>query len=270
MSEKTVYDIATKHDIMEGAPNRTLESAILIMGTRNFRRLPITKLGKLRGILTVTDIIRAIAEKGLPDGFEEKISDWMTEKPKTVTSDTSISAAVELMSQGNFGSLLIVDEGSDLLRGIVTERDILRHFKDDSFTRKLSDLDQSMISRDLVKIQKSTSLIDAIKKMNEAGTHRMLTYDGDKLSGIVTANSITALCSVEREEIAANRNFLSSITVDFVATSNVITAEVDTKLSDAIDLMVKENIGTLPLTKDGEIVGIFSERTLIHVLGKMK
>lgn len=268
LSTPTVYDIATKHDIIEGAPNRTLESAILIMGNKNFRRLPITKLGKIRGILTVTDIIRAIAKVGLPDAFDEEISDWMTRIPKTVDPATSVYDATKMMSAGNFGSLLIVDHGSDILKAIITERDILRHVKDEKFEVNMKTMDKDLLTNDLIKIDKSLILEEALKIMNDARTHRILTFDGEELVGILTANSITALCSNQREEISQNRNFLKSIDANYVASNDVITMDIDNSISNAIDLMVAENIGSLPLLEDGKVVGIFSERTLIHYLAQ--
>jgi len=267
LSETTVYDIATKHDIIEGAPNRTLESAILIMGTKNFRRLPITKLGKIRGILTVTDIIRAIALKGLPEAFDEEITDWMTKIPKTVDPSTTIKDATKMMSAGNFGSLLIVDHGSDILKGIVTERDILRFEQNSELDIALADIDQTLLTEGFVRVDKSVSLEDAIKMMNDARTHRILTFDGDEISGILTANSITELCSKEREEISQNRNFLKSINADFVASNNVISMDYNNTIAEAVRIMVRENIGSLPLVKDGKVMGIFSERSLVHFLG---
>ena len=102
--------------------------------------------------------------------------------------------------------------------------------------------------------------------MNDAKTHRILTFDGDELSGILTANSITQLCSAEREEISHNRNFLSSINADFVASKDIITMNYDNSLTAAVELMVKENIGSLPLLENGKVIGIFSERTLVHYL----
>jgi CBS domain-containing protein len=239
------------------------------MGTQKFRRLPITKLGKIKGILTVTDIIRAIAKIGLPDAYQEKIIDWMTPDPKTIHPDTTIIKATKIMSEGNFGSLLLTDD--DILKGILTERDILREFRDEKWDqKKISDFGDDLIKTGLVRIKADLSLEEAIKEMDKYKTHRVLTIDDNgKLQGILTANDITGLSSREREEINANPNFLKSLTAQFVATEDVLTGTMDMSLSDAVDIMCRKGIGSLPLIKNDDVVGILTERSIVHIIANM-
>lgn len=53
-----------------------------------------------------------------------KIAEVMTDRPRAVTSQTSISDAARLMGEEDVGSLPIVDDGTRLV-GIVTDRDIV-------------------------------------------------------------------------------------------------------------------------------------------------
>lgn len=273
ITQKTIIEIATTVDsgIIEGAPNRTLESAILIMGRKKFRRLPITKLGKIRGILTVTDIIRAISLKGLPDAFDEPISDWMTNTPRTMLSNTTIIQASKVMSEENFGSLLIVEhEDPEMLSGIVTERDILRFYRNDDWENlKLSDLPKEILTKGLVKVNYRESLENAIKLMYNNQTRRVLNIDENgKLMGILSANDITTLCSKEREEINENPNFLKSLTTHFVGSKEILTTTMDVSLKEAVETMCDNNIGSLPIVENNEIVGLISERTVVHIIAK--
>lgn len=272
IENKTVYEIGTTYDLIEGAPNRTLESAILIMGMKKFRRLPITKLGKIKGILTVTDIIRAIAVKGLPEAYDEKISDWMTLTPHTVNADTTVVEATRMMVQGGFGSLLITDpDNPEILKGIVTERDILHLHTDETWdNKKISDLDDKLIKKGLSTVHQKESLEEAIRKMDANKTHRILTVDDNqKLVGILTANDITSLSSREREEIHENKNFLKSIDANYVSTTNILTAKLDTQVSEAISIMRENNIGSLPILDNDQIVGVFSERSIVKMIAEM-
>ncbi|MHA2091629.1 MAG: CBS domain-containing protein [Candidatus Kariarchaeaceae archaeon] len=267
-----MFDIATKYDIIEGAPNRTLESAILIMGVKKFRRLPITKLGKIKGILTVTDIIRAIAKTQLPHAYKEKITEWMTENPKTIHLNASVIEAAQLMSEGNFGSLLLVDQDDDILKGIVTERDFLRHYRSDSWVNMtLADIEPRLLSQGVVKIRSNLSMDGVIQRMNQNKTHRVLIVDeSDKLMGILTANDITSLCSKEKEEINENPNFLKSLTAQYLTTPNVTTTNLEMPLSEAVEIMCAKGIGGLPILKSGEIIGMLTERTIVHIIANLK
>jgi CBS domain-containing protein len=46
----------------------------------------------------------------------------------------------------------------------------------------------------------------------------------------------------------------------------LITVDADTDVSDAIDLMLKKNISSVPVTQDGKIVGVVTKNSLIQAL----
>ena len=48
------------------------------------------------------------------------------------------------------------------------------------------------------------------------------------------------------------------------ASSEIITCDVDTPVRDVVALLDSRRIGALPVMKAGEVVGIFSERDVIH------
>jgi len=236
------------------------------MGNKKFRRLPITKLGKIKGILTVTDILRAISKVGLPNAFDELISDWMTHEPKTSNDNMLILDAVKMMSDGNFGSLLIINEETMTLKGIMTERDVLMRYKDKTMDKKLCDIDPSHLAKGMVKVELSKTLEEVINVMTKNKVHRVLTEENGQINGILTANDITQLCSREREELIHNPNFLKSVTAQFISTSNLTTIDINNSIADCVELMAKYNIGSLPVTSDGEVVGIFTERDYLHII----
>ena len=48
------------------------------------------------------------------------------------------------------------------------------------------------------------------------------------------------------------------------ASSDIVTCEVDMPVRAVIALLDSRRIGAMPVMKDGEVVGIFSERDVIH------
>ncbi|MNR39640.1 Inosine-5'-monophosphate dehydrogenase [compost metagenome] len=54
------------------------------------------------------------------------ISQVMTSKPKTVSSDTSIRELAEIFAKEDFHALPVVDNGE--LKGIVTTTDVVKYF----------------------------------------------------------------------------------------------------------------------------------------------
>lgn len=271
---KPVIDIG-EEDIIGCASNRNIESAILILGSKNFRRLPITKLGKIEGILTITDIFDVISKVGILEAFKERIDTWMTTKPKVCDLNSSIPDAIDVMNSHNIGSLLLVDpENPEMCKGIVTERDILFHYECDHWKNiTLKDIEQEYLTEGFCMIDYAASLVDAINVMTMNKTHRIIvkSKEGDGIYGLLSANDITKLITEEREEIANNSNFLTSITAGYVSSGKMMTVNHDVTLLAAVKLMRKENFGALPVMGvDGKIIGLFSERSLLHYIGKHK
>ena len=58
---------------------------------------------------------------------------------------------------------------------------------------------------------------------------------------------------------------LSKVTVDRIMTKEVISVTVDTPLEKAARIMADSKIGGLPVTRDGEVVGIITETDMFKV-----
>lgn len=50
------------------------------------------------------------------------------------------------------------------------------------------------------------------------------------------------------------------------ASSDVITCDVDMTMREALSILAQRRIGALPVMRQGEVVGIFSERDVIYCL----
>jgi CBS domain-containing protein len=269
LKEFKVWDVCTKHDVSEGAPNRTLESAILIMGSKGFRRLPITKIGKIHGILTISDLLRAISEIGFPNTYKASISEYMTLNPKTIHLDESLYKASKIMTEGNFGSLIVVGDTPDKIQGIITERDILRAsanmgFKSDM---KVKDIGVELLKYDVLSSDENTPLMEVIKQMVVNHHHRIVVTSSNNVIGVVSAINILNLISKEKEEIKSNPNFLESLNLKFLITNDLITVTMDTPILEAIETMTASGLGGLPVVEDGKLMGMFTERSLVHYFG---
>lgn len=90
--------------------------------SRNIRGAPVVDgTGKLVGVITMNDIIRACSE----GKFNARVKDYMSSPPITIRDSDDILKAVELMNRYNIGRLPVVDSSGRLV-GIVTRTDILK------------------------------------------------------------------------------------------------------------------------------------------------
>jgi CBS domain-containing protein len=114
----------------------TVEPAVSIievarrMVERNVGAVLVVEDGRLTGIMTERDLMRAVA-RGLHD--DAVVGDCMTAHPETIAPDDTIEHAAVLMIHGGFRHLPVVD-GDDLV-GVLSIRDLVPLVLEDSAPR---------------------------------------------------------------------------------------------------------------------------------------
>ncbi len=138
-------------------PDDYLATAQAKMQTGRFRRLPVVKDEHLVGILTDRDLRQHM-------GFLErtKVNVAMTEDLVTVTPETTLEEAAQVLLKRKIGGLPVVKDGR--LAGIITTSDILQAFLD-----VMGASDESTIRIDLLLEGEGYDLADASKTVAEEG-----------------------------------------------------------------------------------------------------
>lgn len=109
-----------------------LTAALRLMKANSIRRLPVVRDNKLVGIVTWGDIREASASDVTSLSVFElgylmdrvRAGRFMTRQPITVTPDTTIVRAAQLMLEHKIGGLPVLENGE--LVGILTESDLFR------------------------------------------------------------------------------------------------------------------------------------------------
>lgn len=115
----TVGDVMRREPVMI-APEDTLGEAAEKMVAANAGAALVSDFGRMIGILTERDILRAVG--GRTHSSEARVREWMTKDPVTVTADVSKEEAARIMLERNFRHLPIV-EGERAV-GIVSLRQV--------------------------------------------------------------------------------------------------------------------------------------------------
>lgn len=122
------------HPVVTVDSRATLADAVATMRRHGIRRLPVLRRGRLAGIVTWTDLMRAHpsnvsdpSELDTPEVLlEATAGDIMTPDPVTIGPDAPIEAAAVIMRRDKIGALPVVEERS--LVGIITESDLFEAF----------------------------------------------------------------------------------------------------------------------------------------------
>lgn len=127
-----VSTIMTK-DVISVSEKGSLDEVVSIFKNKSIRHLPVKEGNKVVGIISRTDINRLTfgALFDNQEGIDAAVLDMlnipqvMSDKPRTVTSDTTIREVAEIFSEAEYHSLPVVD--NDELRGIVTTTDVIKY-----------------------------------------------------------------------------------------------------------------------------------------------
>ena len=113
-----------------------------------------------------------------------KVKDVMTERPRAVTPQTSLTEVAELMEAEDVGAIPVVED--DRLVGIVTDRDIVvRAIAKGKDPRGMPAVEVS--SRELVTVNPDDDLSDALELMAQHQVRRLaVTGEDERLVGVVS------------------------------------------------------------------------------------
>ncbi|MGE3540366.1 MAG: CBS domain-containing protein [Candidatus Tectimicrobiota bacterium] len=115
--------------------NDTLLTVDERMTTKHLRHLPVVEQGDVVGLVTQRDLFKAAMSSTM--GYGEKaqkaylqsvrVKEVMVYPVVTVTPETPVTEAIDMIIQRGLGCLPVLEEGK--LVGIVTKTDLLRYLR---------------------------------------------------------------------------------------------------------------------------------------------
>ena len=117
----TLGELMTR-EVLAVQPEDTLGEAAERMAGADVGSAAVLEHGRLIGILTERDVLRAVA--GRVHSSEARVREWMTPDPVTADKETSATEGLETMMERGFRHLPVVE--GDRTLGIVSIRDLMR------------------------------------------------------------------------------------------------------------------------------------------------
>ena len=122
--KKKVIEVASQ-DLITLNPSISIREAAQVLTKEGIEGAPVIENGEVIGVLTLSDITKAIAQ----NKEKLKVKDIMSLRIITVEADMMIADAVEVMNHNNIGRLIVIDE-KGVPRGIITRTDLLNKIAD--------------------------------------------------------------------------------------------------------------------------------------------
>ena len=117
----TLADVM-RTEVIDVAPEDTLGEVAERMSAVNVGAVVVKDYGRLIGILTERDMLKAMAAR--VHTSEARVRQWMTEDPITVPTDTDLEEAAKIMLENGFRHLPVIGELGQVI-GIASLRRVV-------------------------------------------------------------------------------------------------------------------------------------------------
>ena len=107
-----------------------------------------------------------------------------------------------------------------------------------------------------------SSIFDAIRKMREEKIGRLLVFENEKISKIITEKDIGLFLFKD-----ASERKLDEISLRELSTP-VLSVDESTKIQECAKIMLEKAIGSLAIKSDNKIVGIITKTDLVKYFAK--
>jgi CBS domain-containing protein len=274
-----IMTIATTR-VVSVPPTMAIIGAAQTMTTCGFRRLPVTDPGthRMRGIMTASDIINLLGggDKqtlvtvkhggNLLAAVNESVREIMSGHYLSLRTTETIADALALILGQKIGGLPIVD-AEETLRGIVTERDVLRLLGTGASTLSVEDV----MSTALRVTAPDATIGAATKEMGRCRFRRLPVVSEDVLFGIITSTDIVRYMGtgeVFDRLVTGNVAEVMDLPVRTLMKGELITTTPEVPITAAARIMLERGIGALPVIEDSRLIGLVTEFDLVRAFAE--
>ena len=208
ISEKDVLKLLYSTEFVEGCVGDYMATKIVTFDEddalvdvcrclmqNSFRRVPVMRQGRLAGIISRADLIKANKDKFRPHTHQDDsvhcpvavfAKDVMNSGLLTVRTSTPIYEAMEILATKNVTGLPVVDEYMNLL-GVVSEKDILKLLYDPSTKPGLV---EEYMTAGVIGFDQGASLFEVCDCLINNNFRRVPILNHGKLVGIISRTDI--------------------------------------------------------------------------------
>jgi CBS domain-containing protein len=255
-----VRDVMTK-DIVVVDKDVNLRQVMKLMKKHDITKVPVVENKKLIGLITDNTITYKLGSKrkrGVPASRLHASS--VTNKDiESVSPDTDIKTILKKVGEPGPTMLPVVE--NDNLVGVVTKADLLPLVTSKKRVHEI-------MQKKLHAVSPDDRVIHARRIMIDENIARLPVVNKGYLEGMLSDTEIAfALANVKRSfSLGRQKRKLDELLVEDVMKKPVVWTEPHITISDAARIMMKENIGALPLIKNNTIEGIVTRTDLIKTI----
>ena len=255
-----VNEIMTK-DVITVDKDDNLKHILKLMKKYKITKIPILENKKLIGMVTDNIIaykLGSIRKKGVTPSrlHASSVNDKNIE---CISPDTDVKSILEKV--GKPGPTMLCVMENDSLVGVLTKADLLPLVNSKKQIRET-------MGKKLLTVFPDDRVIHARRIMIDENVARLPVADQGKLIGNISDNEIAfALADVKISfPLGRQKHQLDELLVKDVMKTPAIWAESTMAAKDAAAIMLKNNVGSLPVIEQGKLIGIVSRTDLLKTI----
>ena len=255
-----VKDVMTM-DVITVDKDVNLNHVLNLMKKHEITKIPVVEDKKLIGMVTDNVIaykLGSIRKRGVPASRLHASS--VTDKNiECISPDTDVKTILKDVGKPGPTMLCVVE--NDNLVGVITKADLLPLVDSKKQIKEI-------MKKELHTVSPDDRVIHARRIMIDEDIARLPVVDQGTLVGMISDNEIIfALANVKKSfPLGRQKHRLDELLVKDVMKTPALWTEPNTTVTDAANIMLKKNVGALPLTENGKVVGIVSRTDLLNTI----
>ena len=236
--------------------------ALKIMRETGFQDIPVIEDGEYIGTISYGAILK---KKNV--GLDSKVENFV-KTPPVATKDSSITEVADLMIVNNTRQVPVVSPNKKKVIGVVGRNQLIdvvagiKAFNEikvwEIMTTPVESVDDNAMLSDALDIMRDLD-IRTVPVVNSAG----------EAVGIVGMKEVIDNNWKDDSRTIGDisgKNKKASVTVESVCKSAVSTVDWDDSIGSAVKIMSENKFSTLPVTENGELVGILTQFDIVELI----
>ena len=255
-----VEEIMTK-DVISVDKDVNLKYVLTLMKKNEITKIPVLEDKKIKGLITDNTIaykLGSIRKKGVPPSRLHASS--VTDKTiECVKPDTDIKSVLKKVGKPGPTMLCVIE--NEKLVGVITKADLLPMVTSKKQVKEI-------VGNKLVTISSDDRVVHARRTMIDESIARLPVVDQGTLVGMVSDNEIAfAFANIKRSfPLGRQKHKLEEFLVKDIMKSPAVWAKSSISIIDAAKIMMKNNIGALPIIENDKLIGIISRTDLLKTI----
>ena len=257
-----VKDVMTT-DVITVDKDVDLNHVLTLMKKHDITKIPVLEEKQLVGMVTDNIIaykLGSIRKKGVPASRLHASS--VTDKNiECIKSDTEVKTILKKVGKPG-PTMLCVTENKHLL-GVVTKADLLHMVESKKPVREI-------MNKKILTVSPDDRIIHARRIMVDEKIARLPVVDKGQLVGMISDNELAfAFANVKKSfPLGHQKHRLDEFLVKDVMKTPAIWTQPNSTAKQAAEIMLKYNVGALPIIENDKIVGIISRTDLLNTISR--